>query len=75
MNEQIPFSINQLKITHFHWNSGEIKEGTPIRTSVELKSEFDFEINSGEYAVCKYIKQDKKEELIIQGILEKVEDE
>lgn len=45
MNEQIPFSINQLKITHFHWNSGEIKEGTPIRTSVELKSEFDFEIN------------------------------
>lgn len=38
-------------------------------------SKFDFEINSGEYAVCKYIKQYKKEELIIQGILEKVEDE
>lgn len=45
MNEQIPFSINQLKITHYHWNSGEIQIGTPIRTSVELKSEFDFETN------------------------------
>lgn len=45
MNEQIPFSINQLKITHYHWNSGEIEVGTPIRTSVELKSEFDFETN------------------------------
>ena len=38
-------------------------------------SKFDFEINSGEYAICKYIKQDKKEELIIQGILERVEED
>lgn len=38
-------------------------------------SKFDFEINSGEYAICKYIKQEKKEELIIQGILERVEED
>ena len=38
-------------------------------------SEFDYEINSGEYAICKYIKTDTKEELIIQGILEKTEEE
>ena len=38
-------------------------------------SEFDYEINSGEYAICKYIKTDAKEELIIQGILEKTEEE
>lgn len=38
-------------------------------------SKFDFEITGGEYAICKYIKQGKKEELIIQGILERVEDE
>lgn len=38
-------------------------------------SKFDFEITSEEYAICKYIKQDNKEELIVQGILERVEDE
>ena len=38
-------------------------------------SEFDYEINSNEYAVCKYIKTDAKEELIIQGILEKAEED
>jgi hypothetical protein len=38
-------------------------------------SEFDYQINSSEYAVCKYIKTDSKEELIIQGILEKVEED
>lgn len=38
-------------------------------------SKYDFEITSGEYAVCKYIKQDNKEELIIQGILERVEED
>lgn len=45
MSNQIPFSINQLKVTHYHWNSGEMSVGSPIRTSVELKSEFDFEKN------------------------------
>lgn len=37
-------------------------------------SKYDFEIIGGEYAVCKYLKVDKKEELIIQGILERIED-
>ncbi len=38
-------------------------------------SKYDFDITSGEYAICKYINQNNKEELIVQGILERVEEE
>ena len=38
-------------------------------------SKYDFEIIGNEYAVCKYLKIENKEELIIQGILERVEED
>lgn len=37
------FEINQLKIEHFHWNSGDIDVGMPITTSIELISNYNFE--------------------------------
>lgn len=38
-----PFKINNLKISHYYWNSGEINIAMPISTSIELNSEYDFE--------------------------------
>ena len=37
------FKINQLKIEHFHLNSGDIDAGMPISTSVELNCIYNFE--------------------------------
>lgn len=37
------FEINQLKIEHFHWNSGDIDVGMPITTSVEMTCNYNFE--------------------------------
>lgn len=44
-DEKRPFSISQIKLTHYHWNSGEVDLGSPIKTSIELSSEYDFEKN------------------------------
>ncbi len=35
------FKINQLKLEHFHWFSGEIYPGKPVSTSIELTSAYD----------------------------------
>ena len=37
------FEINQLKLEHFHWNSGDIDVGMPVTTSIELISNYNFE--------------------------------
>lgn len=37
------FEINQLKIEHFHWNSGDIDVGMPITTSIELTCNYNYE--------------------------------
>lgn len=37
------FEINQLKIEHCHWNSGDIDVGMPITTSVEMTCNYNFE--------------------------------
>ncbi len=37
------FKISQLKIEHFHWNSGDIDVGMPVTTSVELTCNYNFE--------------------------------
>ncbi len=37
------FKLSQLKLTHNHFSSGMIDEGTPCETSVELKSKYDFD--------------------------------
>ena len=37
------FKINQLKLEHFHWNSGDIDVGMPLTTSIELISNYNFE--------------------------------
>lgn len=36
------FEISQLKIEHFHWNSGDIDVGMPITTSIELACNYNF---------------------------------
>lgn len=37
------FEINQLKVEHFHWNSGDIDVGMPVTTSIELTCNYNFE--------------------------------
>lgn len=37
------FELNQLKLEHHHWSSGEIDVGMPITTSVELTCNYNFE--------------------------------
>ena len=37
------FILDQLKIEHFHWNSGFINNGSPINTSIELKCNYNTE--------------------------------
>lgn len=41
--ERKPFEINQLKLEHFHWNSGDIYIGMPITTSLELTCKYNYE--------------------------------
>lgn len=42
--ERSSFSINQLKIKHYYWNSSdEINAGMPISTSIELNCKYDYE--------------------------------
>jgi len=38
-NNRKPFKISQLKYTKHHWMSGEIVNGCPITTSIEIKPE------------------------------------
>ena len=44
--ERIAFKINQLKLEHFYFNSGDKDAGMPISTSVELSCEYNFERNN-----------------------------
>lgn len=37
------FTINQLKIEHFHWDLGDIDVGVPVSTSIELTCKYNFE--------------------------------
>lgn len=46
LNEEIdstikrePFKLSQLKYTKYHWMSGEIVDGCPVTTSIEIKQE------------------------------------
>ncbi len=39
------FKINQIKLEHFYFNSGEKDAGMPISTSIELSSVYNFEKN------------------------------
>ncbi len=41
--EKIPFKLKQLKLEHYYWNSGDVEIGMPIKTSIELKYEYNFE--------------------------------
>lgn len=41
--ERKAFRLSQLKLEHFYFNSGEIDIDMPISTSIELKSNYDFE--------------------------------
>lgn len=41
--EKKSFKLTQLKLEHYHWNLGDIDEGMPITTSVELTCEYNFE--------------------------------
>lgn len=43
------FEINQIKLEHFYWNSGDIDIGMPISTSVELLCYFNYEKNKLEW--------------------------
>lgn len=37
------FKLIQLKLEHYHWNSGDIDVGIPVSTSIELTCEYNFE--------------------------------
>ena len=41
--EKTKFELIQLKLEHYHWNSGDINVGMPISTSIELTCEYNFE--------------------------------
>lgn len=41
--EKNKFELIQLKLEHYHWNSGDIDVGMPVRTSVELTCEYNME--------------------------------
>jgi len=41
--EKKTFELTQLKLEHYHWNSGDIDVGMPVTTSLELKCEYNFE--------------------------------
>lgn len=41
--EKNKFKLNQLKIEHYHWNSGDIDAGMPVSTSIELVCNYNFE--------------------------------
>ena len=38
-----PFSINNIKLTHFYFNDGDYDVGSPIKTSLELSCDYNFE--------------------------------
>lgn len=43
------FKLNQLKLEHHHWSSGDIDIGMPITTSIELSCKYDFELEKIEW--------------------------
>ena len=43
------FTINQLKIEHFYWQSGDIDTGYPISTSIELSCNYNFNLQKNEW--------------------------
>lgn len=46
VKEQIditPFEINNIKLTHFYFNSGDLDVGSPLETSLELNCKYNFE--------------------------------
>ena len=45
MNKEIDFKLNQLKLIHYHLDSSDIKALEPIKTSIELKSNYNYEEN------------------------------
>ena len=47
--ENRPFELTQLKLEHYHWNSGEFDIGMPVTTSIELKCEYNFESQKKEW--------------------------
>lgn len=72
-----PFSINQLKLKHFHFNSGDIDAGHPIYTSVELISSYNLEIGRLEWTKNiehAYHSFSNVHERTIEGFSEKIDD-
>lgn len=59
-----PFKLSQLKYAEHYWLSGEIVNGCPITTSIEIKPEMlsnKWEVN----IVHKYMLEDSQEEKVI----------
>ncbi len=59
-----PFKLSQLKYTKYHWMSGEIVDGCPITTSIEIKPEMlenKWKVN----IIHKYMMEDDYEEKTI----------
>ena len=44
-----PFKLTMLKLNHYYWYSGDIDNGMPINTSIELTSKYNFETNKEEW--------------------------
>lgn len=44
MNTKPNFKLNQLKLIHYHLDASDITAGGPIKTSIELKSDYENEI-------------------------------
>ena len=40
------FKLNQLKLEHYYFFTGDLAKGMPIKTSIELKQKYDYEKNS-----------------------------
>ena len=47
--EEKEFKLDQFKLEHFYWNSGDIDNGMPISTSIELTYTYNFETNKEEW--------------------------
>ena len=43
MNTKPNFKLTQLNLIHYHLDSSDITAGEPIKTSIELKSDYDYE--------------------------------
>ncbi len=72
------FKITELKLEHFHFNSGEMDSGMPISTSIELTCNYNYEKDKLEWKKIvshTYVSIDDKEEYTTDSYEEKIEDE